>query len=91
MYYTSSLLFMLSLGSSKINVVLFLDGLTANPRQRRIFRWLGVIIATWMVSSLLALALQCDLSHPWLLVGQECHGSVCMTGLLHASIGEDQC
>jgi hypothetical protein len=91
MYYTSSLFFMLSLGMSKISVVLFQAGLTANPRQGRIFRWLAGFIAAWMGSSILVLALQCDLSRPWLLVGQQCHHTVCAIRLLVASIGEYQC
>jgi len=83
MYYTSSLFFMLSLGTSKISVVLFQAGLTANPKQQRMFRGLAGFITVWMGTSFLALALQCDLSRPWLLVGQQCSGTVCITILLH--------
>jgi hypothetical protein len=82
---------MLSLGMSKISVVLFQAGLTANPRQGRIFRWLAGFIAAWMGSSILALALQCELSRPWLLVGQRCYGTVCTTNLPDARVEGDLC
>lgn len=78
LYYASFLLFILSLGLSKISVVLFQARLTANLWQRRIFHGLAVFIGMWTAASFLALTVQCDVSHPWKLVGEQCSGTVCI-------------
>jgi hypothetical protein len=78
MYYASFMLFVLSLASSKISMVLFQARLTANLRQRRLFRGCAIFISIWAVGSFLALALQCNLSRPWLIVGHHCSGAVCL-------------
>lgn len=75
------MLFILSLGSSKISVVLFQAKLTANMSQRRIFKGFASFAGIWTIGSFLALALQCKLSRPWLLVGQDCFGTVCINRL----------
>ena len=77
MYYGSNILFIVAMGLSKITVVQFLLQLTANPPQRRVFYSALGVISIWTFASLFALALQCDLSHPWLLVGQKCSAVVC--------------
>lgn len=41
------------------------------------------LVAVWMCSSVLAMGLQCDLSHPWALAGRRCSGSV---RIFHTSI-----
>ncbi|KAM3074424.1 hypothetical protein ACMFMG_002772 [Clarireedia jacksonii] len=75
MYYTSTVLFMLSLGLSKISVVFLLLSLTPHEQHRKIF--LGVIglLVTWTVASTFAIALQCNLAHPWLSIGEQCPGA----------------
>ncbi|KAM0723328.1 hypothetical protein Q7P37_001530 [Cladosporium fusiforme] len=75
MYYASFLLFILALGLSKMSVVLFQARLTATRWQKQVFKGLTVLIAIWMAVSILVLALQCDLSSPWKVLGQECPGS----------------
>ena len=77
MYYGSNILFIVAIGLSKITVVQFLLQLTASPPQRRLFYGALGFIAMWTFASLFALALQCDLSRPWLLIGQKCPAVVC--------------
>lgn len=76
MYYASFLLFILALGLSKISVVCFQARLVAASRQRKVFQGAVVLIAAWTAASFLALALQCNLSKPWQLVGQKCSDAV---------------
>jgi hypothetical protein len=91
MYYASFMLFVLSLGSSKISVMLFQARLTASLKQRRLFRNFAFLVGTWTLGSLLALALQCELTEPWRLVGHHCHN---MVGLgvcaAEAATGQDR-
>lgn len=79
MYYAGLLLFILSLGLSKMSIVLFQTRLIATQWQRRIFRAVIIFIGIWMAASILALALQCDLSNPWLVVDKMCPGVVRIT------------
>ncbi|KAL1585241.1 hypothetical protein WHR41_05809 [Cladosporium halotolerans] len=72
LFYTAFLLLVLALGTSKISVVLFQARLTINARQKLGFLYLVGFIGMWTAASLFALALQCNISAPWLLVDQRC-------------------
>ncbi|KAK4549173.1 hypothetical protein LTR36_007631 [Oleoguttula mirabilis] len=73
-YYTSNLIFIVALGFSKVSLLLFLRRLTPVSLQRRVILALLGLIAAWTMGSVLAAALQCELSQPWIIVGQKCSG-----------------
>ncbi|KAF7867531.1 uncharacterized protein EAF02_009722 [Botrytis sinoallii] len=72
MWYTSLLLFVISLGLSKTSVVVLLGSLTPDQKHKKIFRSVIGLTAAWTVASLFAVALQCNLAHPWKTIGQRC-------------------
>lgn len=79
MYYTSNIFFIIVIALSKLSVVCFLFRLTVVKSQQIAFYALGATILAWMVGSVFAVALQCNLSHPWIIVGEQCSGSVSLT------------
>jgi hypothetical protein len=74
--YTSNLLFVGSLALSRVSVAYFLLRLTPVGRHRRVITGLLGVIAIWGLVLLFAIALTCDLSSPWIVVGQRCTGYV---------------
>lgn len=75
MVYASTILFYLSVALSKCSVVFFL--LRISPSQHRvIFLSAAAFIGAWMIAAVFAVALQCNLSHPWLSINQNCPGTV---------------
>jgi hypothetical protein len=76
MYYVSILFFVISLGLSKISVAFLLLHLTPQEEHRRVLRGINFLIAAWTVASTFAVALQCNLSHPWILIQETCPGAV---------------
>ena len=76
LYYTSNLFFILALGLSKLSVVLFLLGLSPARHHRRVTLAVAAFVGAWTFASLLAVALQCNLASPWILVGETCSGTV---------------
>ena len=91
MYYTSNLLFLIALGLSKISVVFFFRRLTQSKQHRVVFNTAAVFVAAWTVGSLFAVALQCDLAHPWITVGERCSGAVLHPHLLQANSAMTAC
>lgn len=78
-YYAGNILAIPALGLAKVSLALFILRLTPIRLQKRLVY--GIIGATgvWVVLSMFLMALQCDLSHPWALVGEKCSGVVsCM-------------
>ena len=76
LYYASNLLFVIPLALSKAAVACFLLRLTPVDAQRRAITILLSIMAVWGVALFFAITLTCDLSHPWILDGQQCTGYV---------------
>jgi hypothetical protein len=76
MYYASTLLFVVALGLSKISVVFFFLRLTVVKHHGRVFNAAAALVTAWTVGSTFAVALQCNLTHPWIIVGERCSGAV---------------
>ena len=76
LYYTSNIFFFLGLGLSKLSVVMLLLRITPRLRHKRVFYAVAVFVGAWTGAAILALALQCDLAHPWTTLDQRCPGSV---------------
>jgi hypothetical protein len=76
MYYVSNLLFVVSLGLSKISVAFLLLRLTPQKEHMRILHGIIASMAVWTVASTFTVALQCNLSHPWILIQESCPGVV---------------
>lgn len=76
MYYTSNLFFIMAIGLSKISVMCFLRRISRVRQHRIVFNSAIGFVGIWVFASVLALALQCDLGHPWISVGEKCTGMV---------------
>ena len=74
--YTSNLFFILCLGLSKCSVICFLRRLSRDRNHKIVFDCATGVMILWTVASLLAIALQCNLSMPWVIVGQNCSDTV---------------
>ncbi|PMD54804.1 uncharacterized protein K444DRAFT_596532 [Hyaloscypha bicolor E] len=74
MYYVSNLLFVVSLGLSKISVAFLLLRLTPQKGHMRILYGIITLMAVWTVASTFTVALQCNLSRPWILIQESCPG-----------------
>ena len=85
LYYTSNIFFILALGLSKLSVVFFLIRITAVKEQRLVFHVVAGLIAAWTLASTFVVALQCNLGHPWIIVGQNCSGAVSVPGAFQSS------
>lgn len=76
MYYASNLFFVLALGFSKLSVGLLLFRLTSVRHHKIIFMGVLAFITTWTIAATFAVALQCNLSQPWITIGERCTNSV---------------
>ncbi|KIW33502.1 uncharacterized protein PV07_00348 [Cladophialophora immunda] len=74
MVYASNLFFMVIIGLSKISIVSFLHRISRMKQHRLVFNIAMGLLGVWTVGAFLTMAFQCDLSHPWLTVGQKCPG-----------------
>lgn len=77
MFYASHILTIITLALAKCSVGFFILRLTPHQFQRVPIWSTIAVTAAWMVASVLAMALQCDLSQPWRLTrGVQCPDSV---------------
>ncbi|KAK3704773.1 hypothetical protein LTR37_013604 [Vermiconidia calcicola] len=74
LYYTSVILWVLSLALSKASTASLLMRLGVTKQHKMAFGAMLAFVALWGVASVFALALQCDLSQPWKLAGAQCSG-----------------
>ncbi len=70
------LFFVIIVGLSKLSVAFFLLRIAVVRIHRQIIYGLAGIISVWTFASLFAVAFQCDNSHPWIIAGERCSGSV---------------
>ena len=76
LYCSSNLLFLLALASSKASVASLLLRLCAQKKQKLLFVGALGSNVVLLVASIFAVAFQCDVSHPWILIGKQCDGVV---------------
>lgn len=76
LWYAAELLFILALGLAKISVVFFLLRISRVKEHRLAFYIAIGLMAAWTLASFFAIALQCNLAHPWMNVGENCTGMV---------------
>ena len=74
--YSSDLLLIISLGVSKISILILLLQISPITLHRRLAAMLGGFIVIWSLSSLLASAFQCDLPSAWMIVEGRCFDQV---------------
>lgn len=70
------MLFVVVLSLSRASVAYFLMQLTPIRKQRRFLHILLGFIAAWALAFLFAVALSCNSSEPWELLGRKCTGYV---------------
>lgn len=74
--YAGSLLYIIANVLGKCATTLLIVRISRMRQQLLTCNVALVLIAAWGFGSLLAEALRCDLSHPWLYYGQQCSGLV---------------
>ena len=74
--YSSDLLLVISLGVSKISILILLLQISPVTLHRRLAAMLGGFIVIWSIPSLLASAFQCDLPSAWMIVEGRCFDQV---------------
>ncbi|KAK0261592.1 hypothetical protein LTR35_017845 [Friedmanniomyces endolithicus] len=74
LYYASTIFFIIALALSKGSVAALLLRLCATDIHRHILKAVLAYVAILMTASILIVALQCDLTHPWALVQEKCPG-----------------
>ena len=75
-FYASHIFDTIGLGLTKCSVGLFLLRITPVESHRRILYGTLGFTALWTVASTFAVALQCDVSDPWIVLGKSCSGAV---------------
>ncbi|KAK9641165.1 hypothetical protein HCH54_008916 [Aspergillus fumigatus] len=68
--YGAQILLLATVACSKCSVALLFRSLTAQGNALRLSQGLMVVIGLWTSSSILALAFQCALPHPWDMTGR---------------------
>jgi hypothetical protein len=76
LYYGSNILFLIALALSKASVAALLVRLCVDKTQKRFFIAALAFVGLWLIASIVAVALQCDLPRPWILLDGKCHGIV---------------
>lgn len=75
-FYTANIFSLVALALCKWSVAWFILRLTPVVSQKRMIYAVCWSVAIWMVLGIFLLALQCDLSHPWVPVRAQCTGVV---------------
>lgn len=81
LYYASNLLLILSLCCSKLSVVFFFLRLSPAKSHKRLFSIALLLVVLWTIGSFFTLALQCELSEPWISLNQTCPNMVSFMSL----------
>jgi len=74
MYYASNLFFVMAIGFSKISVAFLLLRMTPKRGHMVASQVIAGLVGVWTFASTIAVALQCKLSHPWIMNGENCPG-----------------
>ncbi|RMZ91502.1 hypothetical protein DV736_g1275, partial [Chaetothyriales sp. CBS 134916] len=74
LYYASNLFFILAVGMSKISVICLLHRIWRLDGNRKALYAGMAVVGAWAISSIFAIAFQCDYSHPWTMVDEKCPG-----------------
>lgn len=73
MYYGSNIFYILALDVSKVSIIMFVHRMTSRGTiLRRYCELLIVVLSISGLAFVLATSLQCDLSQPWIFIGEEC-------------------
>jgi hypothetical protein len=75
-YYASNLLYIASIGFTKLSLVNFFYGDRAQIKQGRWILGFGIFVLAWTLISVIAVAFQCGLPRPWELLTLHCYNSV---------------
>lgn len=63
--YVANIMFIMSLGFSKLAIVAFVHGLTPSELHRRVNFGVATLALLWMVCSAFVAAFECSLPYPW--------------------------
>lgn len=72
LYYGSNILLLISLALSKASVAALLMRLCIEKTQKKYFTGALAFVALWGLGSIFAVALQCNLSQPAILLDGQC-------------------
>ncbi|KAF7908454.1 uncharacterized protein EAF01_004209 [Botrytis porri] len=74
--YSASILYIASLFFAKISIVMFIYDFTPIAAERIATKFLGIVISLWAITSILAIAFQCQSSEVWDSIGGECFNQI---------------
>lgn len=74
--YAADILFIVTLGLTKLSVVAFFLLSTIGKSPRIVGVVLGSFIGSWILVSVIGLAFKCDLPHPWIIINNTCFDRV---------------
>jgi hypothetical protein len=80
-YYASNILYILTIGSTKLSLVNFFYSDRTQARQRRCILGFGIFVLAWTLISVIAVAFQCGLPRPWEILTLHCYNSVSGAGI----------
>lgn len=66
----------MAIASSKASIASLLLRLCAEKKQKLLFTGALASNGLLLVASIFAMAFQCDVSRPWVLIGEQCDGVV---------------
>ena len=84
-YYASELLYVSTLGFSKLSLLSFFYGIYHQRGQRRIVLAIGIFVSVCTLALLATVAFQCGLPKPWEILTLRCFNTVSLAGGLQVA------
>ena len=80
--FTNALLYLTTIYLSKIAATLLFMRLTPDEKHIKVCHGVLLVSTLWVIASILAMALRCDLSEPWIdATDAQCTGMVCLLNI----------
>ena len=64
------------MGLSKLSVGATLQRIAGSGQQKTVFNVVAALLGAWTIASVFAIALECNLTHPWITLHERCTGVV---------------
>ncbi|KAI4228446.1 MAG: hypothetical protein L6R36_001637 [Xanthoria steineri] len=74
--YASDFFFLFTVWASKCSMALLFTRLTPRADQKRLALGLRITVTVWLVLSVFLIALQCNLSRPWIFMDPQCRDAI---------------
>ncbi|KAF2494361.1 hypothetical protein BU16DRAFT_562022 [Lophium mytilinum] len=71
--YAATMLYILSIGSTRVSIWLFVRQIVQEKRQKWIATAMGAFCLLWTLTAFIAAAVPCDEPNPWKFLGNQCY------------------